>query len=190
MTYKTTFNITAIAAALLLTSACKTSSLPAQSDAEISACMRTVLKLDEGRWNYMGTIGRLNGTFRTYETTSIHAAAGEDMWSSKSFGGDVGGTEADAEIGYIKMVGTTLVPLEDGVLNREGAIQYKSCVGPDPEGRYEAHIEYKISHDDMSDSVKSVSWFSKHGSYYAEDHTNEQGQVVARRSGVYTPVEE
>ena len=92
---------------------------------------------------------------------------------------------------HIQLVGTAIVPLEDGELNHEGAVNYISCIGPDPEGRYEANIEYKIPNDDgTSDFVKSVSWFSEHGSYYAEDHINEEGRVVARRSGVYTPAEE
>lgn len=187
MTNKTTI----AAATLLFIGACQSSAVPNQSETEITSCMRTVMKLDEGRWNYMGTIARLGGTFRTYETTSIHASTGPDTWSSKSFGGDVGGTELAAEAGHIKLVGTSMVPLENGELNLKGAIKYLSCVGPDPEGRYETNIEYSIPNGDgTSDFVKNISWYSEHGSYYVEDHINEEGRVVARRSGVNTPAGE
>ena len=182
------------AAALLAVNACQTVSAPKkvnQSEAEIASCIRTVMKLDEGRWNYMGTIARLNGTFRTYETTSVHASAGPDMWSSKAFGGNVGGTEEEAKIGYVKLVGTSIVPIEDGVLQEVAAINYLSCIGPDEEGRYEASLEYKLPNKDGTfDTAKNLTWYSEHGSYFAEDNLNSLGRIVARRSGVNTPAEE
>ena len=162
-----------------------------QNEAEIVSCIRTIMKLDEGRWAYMGTIARVGGKFRTYEAISIHSSAGPDMWSSKAFGGDVGGTEESAETNLVKLVGTSIVPIENGNPNEQGAIKYLSCVGPDPEGRYEAHLEYKIPvGDGKFDTSKNVSWYSEHGSYYAEDHFNEEGRIIARRSGVNTPAAE
>jgi len=202
MKYKTVIAVTA----LFFTSACQHSNdvMPSdinqtktnqtktnQSETDIASCIRTVLALDEGRWAYMGTIARGNGKFRTYATTSVHTATGPDTWSSKSFGGDVGGDEESAEIGYVKLVGTSVVPLEDGVLNDEGAVKYTSCVGPDAEGRYEARLEYTLPHDDGSKlDVKNMTWFSEHGSYYAEDIFYKDGRVLARRSGVNTPISE
>lgn len=184
-----------VATALLFTSACqhtaKVSSATEQSEADITSCIRTIMALDEGRWSYMGTIARLNGKFRTYETTSVHTSTGVDTWSSKSFGGDVGGDEQSAEIGHVKLVGTSIIPIENGELMEETAIKYLSCVGPDAEGRYEASLEYKLPNGDGTyDSAKNVSWYSEHGSYYAEDIFDTSGRVVARRSGVNTPVNE
>jgi len=192
MNYKTVIAVSV----LLFTSACqhqgKTAQINAnQNEANIAPCIRTVMALDEGRWAYMGTIARLNGKFRTYETTSVHAAAGPDMWSSKSFGGDVGGDEESAEIGYVKLVGTSIVPIEDGELIEAAAVNYLACVGPDAEGRYQATREYKIPNGDGTyDQAKNVSWYSQHGSYFVEDNFNEAGRVVARRSGVNTPIKE
>ncbi len=192
MIYKIIF----CSAAFLITSACTTS--PAmdqvtikQSEAEITSCMRAIRKLDEGRWAYMGTIATLNGKFRTYEAISVHAAEGPDIWSNLSFGGDVGGTEDTAETGFVKLVGTSMIPLKDGELNQGEGVKFLSCVGPDKEGRYEARLEYKLSNGDGTfDTSKNVSWYSAHGSYYAEDHYSEDGRVTARRSGVYTPADE
>ena len=186
--------VCAAAAALLITSACQSVSTPAttiQSQAEIASCLRTVMKLDEGRWAYMGTIARLNGTFRTYQTTSIHADAGPDTWSSKSFGGDIADTEETAETGLVKLVGASIIPMEDGVLQEAQAINYLSCIGPDKEGRYEARLEYPLPNGDGTfDTAKNTSWYSEQGSYYAEDIYNTAGRVVARRSGVNTPASE
>ena len=160
------------------------------AQSELTDCIRTVMTLDEGRWDYMGTIAMLNGGFRTYEATSIHQAEGDDMWSSKSFGGDVGGEEATAQANIVALQGNTIVPIVDGVPNHQAAIQYKSCVGPDAEGRYEVQTEYMIPNPDGTfDTAKNVSWYSKHGSYYSEDHYNESGRIVSRRSGVNTPAD-
>jgi len=182
------------AAALFMTSACQTISAPRlayQSEPDITSCIRQIMKLDEGRWAYMGTIARLNGTFRTYQTTSLHAAVGADVWSSKAFGGDVGGTEEDAETRTVKLVGASRIPIENGVLQEEQAVRYLSCTGPDSEGRYEARLEYQMTNSDGTiETMKNVSWYSEHGSYYAEDIYNEAGRVVARRSGVNTPASE
>ncbi|MEL6687192.1 MAG: hypothetical protein AAFP97_06200 [Pseudomonadota bacterium] len=148
------------------------------------------MALDEGRWAYMGTIARLNGTFRTYEAFSIHAPAGSDRWVGRSFGGDVGGTEETAEPQFQRLIGTSLVPEEDGELVTSSAIKFNSCKGPDQEGRYEAELEYTLaSRSGGTEYVDNVSWYSEHGSYFAEDIRNEDGRVVARRSGVNTPIE-
>lgn len=187
------------AAALLLVSACQNSgdgapAIEEQNEVEIADCIRTIMKLDEGRWAYMGTIARGNGKFRTYATTSVHAAAGPDRpdtWSNQSFGGDVGGEEETAEISYSQLVGTSIVPIENGTLMEDNAVKYTSCVGPDAEGRYEAKLEYTLPHGDGSKlAVNNVSWYSEHGSYYAEDIFYKDGRVLARRSGVNTPAEE
>ena len=202
MKYKTAIAV----AVLLLTSACQHSdgmvddmanniaeiNAPAKiSNSDIASCVRTVLTLDEGRWAYMGTIARGNGKFRTYATTSVHTAVGPDTWAMKSFGGDVGGDEETAEIGYVKLVGASVIPVENDVLNEEGAIEYTSCVGPDAEGRYEATLKYTLPHNDGSKlTVNNLTWFSEHGSYFVEDLIHESGHVIARRSGVNTPIGE
>ena len=110
------------------------------------------------------------------------------MWSFRSYGGDVEEDEAEAVASISKLVGTSLVPFEDGRLDEQGAVKYTSCFGPDAEGRYEATHEYSLPHvDDRRLSVKSVVWYSEHGSYYAEDIFEDTGRVLARRSGVNTP---
>ena len=192
MTYKTAIGVTAI----LFMSACQTQENTAtvqtvQSEAEIATCIRTVMALEEGRWNYMGTIGQVYGKFRTYEAVIVNAAAGVDTWSSKAFGGDVGGDEASAELGYNKLIGTSLVSMEDGVPNEPEAHKIKSCIGPDPEGRYEIKQEYKMPNGEGGYvTSQNMTWYSEHGSYYAEDIYNEDGRIMSRRSGVYTPVTE
>ncbi|MGB0907432.1 MAG: hypothetical protein ACPGVT_08055 [Maricaulaceae bacterium] len=191
MTNKLAISLTA----LLMTSACQnaattTPGAPAQSEAEIAACLQDFFKLDEGTWAYMGTIARGNGKFRTFETTSVHASAGPDMWSYKSYGGDMG-EEYGGELSYSKLVGTTLIDFKDGKLSDEPGVKYTSCVGPDAEGRYQATQEYRLPHiDDRWLSVKSVVWQSEHGSYYAEDIFDDTGRIISRRSGVNTPVSE
>ncbi len=190
------FKIIISTAALLAAAACQASSAAGpekanQSEVEIISCIRTVAALDEGRWNYMGTIAKVWGKFRTYEAISVHAAAGPDMWSYKSFGGDTEVEEADAEVSYSKLVRTSMIPMEDGELKPEEAFKYLSCVGPDPEGRYEAHIEYKMPiGDGKYVTSKNMTWYSEHGSYYAEDIYNVEGRLASRRSGVNTPASE
>jgi hypothetical protein len=113
------------------------------------------------------------------------------MWSYKSFGGDTEVKEADAEISFSKLVGTSMIPMEDGELKHEEAFKYKSCVGPDAEGRYEAWIEYKMPiGDGKYVTSQNMTWYSEHGSYYAEDIYNVEGRLASRRSGVNTPVSE
>ncbi len=157
---------------------------------DLSPCIRTALELDEGRWDYVGTIARVDGGVRIYRTTSVHQATGPDQWSSRSFGGDVGGTEDTAETNTVILDGNMIVPINDGEPNTEAALRFSSCAGPDPEGRYEAEIEYKIpTGDGTFDLVKNVTWYGQNGAYFAEDHFNEEGRIVARRSGVYMPAD-
>jgi len=164
---------------------------PFQSEAEIASCIRTVMGLEVGRWNYMGTIGQIRGKFRTYEATFVYAAAGPDTWSFKAFGGDVGGDEESAETSYTKLVGTSLISLEDSELNEEGAHNVKSCIGPDAEGRYELWQEYKVPNGNGGfTTAKNMTWYSEHGSYYAEDFITEEGRINSRRSGVTTPIDQ
>lgn len=182
-----------LSAALLL-SACQNAApidtKPAQSAAERDACIRTVMKLDEGTWAYMGTIARGNGKFRTYETTSVHAAAGPDTWSFRSYGGDVGEEEGE-ETSYAKLVGNAITPVENDKLMHDQAVTYVSCKGPDAEGRYEAKLSYRLPHmDDRMLDVDNITWTSEHGSYYVEDIIDDTGRIIARRSGVNTPVAE
>jgi len=161
-----------------------------QSDAEIIPCIRTVMALEEGRWDYMGTIAQVRGTFRTYEAVFVYASTGPDMWSFKAFGGDVGGDEETAEESFSQLVGTSIIPVEDGELKEEEAHKILSCVGPDAEGRYEVQQEYKISIGDGAYvTSKNMTWYSEHGSYYAEDIYND-GRISSRRSGVTTPIGE
>lgn len=158
---------------------------------DLSECILKVMELDEGRWSYVGTIARVDGGVRIYETTSIHSSNGDGTWTSKSFGGDVGGTEDTAEVGKVTIEGNSIVPVEDGKPNRDAAVQITACEGPDPEGRYEVQKAYRIPVEGGTfDYVTNVSWYGQRGSYYAEDHRNEVGRVIARRSGVYMPVTE
>ncbi len=180
-----------ISTAVILT-ACNNSTaqqavMPEQSSADLANCIRTVLTLDEGTWDYMGTIARMNGKFRTYQTTSIHASAGENKWSARSFGGDVGEDYSNVTH-YVHLSGTRLIPLEDGTPNEAAALDYKSCSGPDTEGRYEFEFEYSEPFDDDSRLIiKNQTWRSAHGSHFTEDIFDETGRLRARRSGVYTP---
>ena len=163
----------------------------AQGEAEIASCIRTIMALEQGRWNYMGTIGQTRGKFRTYEATIVNAAVGPDTWSSKAFGGDVGGDEASADIGHNKLIGTALVSMEDGEPNEAEAHQIESCVGPDAEGRYEIKQTYKMPNGSGGYvTSQNMTWYSEFGSYYAEDIRNEDGRIMSRRSGVYTPAVE
>lgn len=162
-----------------------------ESTGDLSACILKTMELDEGRWEYVGTIARLDGGVRTYETTSVHFANGDGTWASKSFGGDVGGTEEAAEIGIVTLEGNSIVPIIDGVADVDAAIEIVSCKGPDPEGRYEVQKTYKLPIEDGGfDYVTNISWYGQSGSYFAEDHRNADGRVVARRSGVYMPASE
>lgn len=191
MPSKIIFGITA----LMLCNACQPSENTAapqgmQNEAELISCIQTVLKLDEGQWAYMGTIARGNGKFRTFETTSDHKATGLDTWAFSSSGGDVG-EEYSGETSYSKLLGTSLIPIEDDELNEEDAVKFTSCKGPDAEGRYEVTREYGLPHmDERRLTVKNMGWYSEHGSYYAEDIIDDTGRIIARRSGVNTPAGE
>ncbi len=171
--------------------AAQTSAEGETSTQDLSDCIQKIMELDEGRWSYMGTIARVDGGVRTYETTSVHSSNGDGTWTSKSFGGDVGGTETDAEVGTVTLEGNSIVPIENGAPNRNAAVEVVACEGPDPEGRFEAQKTYKIPVEGGTfDYVTNVSWYGERGSYYAEDHRNEDGRVIARRSGVYLPLED
>lgn len=160
----------------------------AQSIAEIETCLRTVMELDEGTWNYMGTNAQFRGTFATYQTTSVHASAGPDTWSNMSYGGDMSPEESNV-VSYVRLVGNTLVPLEDGELQEDGRVVYTSCSGPDSAGRYFATLTYDF---DIGDGITiyatSESWYSENGSHFQEDLRNEKGRLVGRRSGINYPV--
>lgn len=183
------------ATAALMISACQNASVPSaaaepQTELEIADCVRAIMTLDEGLWAYTGTIARVNGKFRTYVTTSEHKSAGVDMWSARSYGGDVEEDAATAEASIVKLIGTAITPIEDGVPNPDDAVTYTACRGPDPEGRYEATQRYSLPYtDDKRLSVTSTLWQSAHGSYFAEDIFDDTGRIIARRSGVNTPLE-
>ncbi|MEM7701537.1 MAG: hypothetical protein AAF251_06325 [Pseudomonadota bacterium] len=158
---------------------------------DLSECILKVIELDEGRSEYTGTIARVDGGVRTYVTTSIHSSNGDGTWTNKSFGGDVGGTEDDAEVSVVTVEGNFVIPIENGKLNREAAVEITACDGPDPEGRYEVKKSYKIPVEGGSfDYATNVSWYGERGSYYAEDLRDPDGRIIARRSGVYLPVHE
>ncbi len=100
----------------------------------------------------------------------------------------MGGTEENAEIGIVKLDGNSIVPTIDGVADLDAAVEIVSCSGPDPEGRYETQKTYKIPVGDRGfDLVTNISWYGQNGSYFAEEHRNADGRIVARRSGVYMP---
>ena len=185
---------TAFATAAFLTTACasvgeQTLANTTQPEAEFESCIRTIMQLDEGTWNYMGTIARLSGGFGPYQTTSVHSSAGPDTWSNQSFGGDVEGDEGDKN--YVRLVGNAIIPLVDGKLQHENKLLYTSCEGPDAEGRYASTVEYSMALEDGTRlNAKSTNWASDRGSYYAEFLTDQTGRIVARRSGVTWPVEE
>ncbi|QJB69905.1 hypothetical protein [Parasphingorhabdus halotolerans] len=154
-------------------------------------CIRKIMQLDEGRWEYFGTIATLNGKFRIYRATSVHTQIDTDTWSSQSFGGDTGTSEDSAKPNLVRLVGDRLVPIIDGTLNLSADTHYRSCSGPDPEGRYQAEVEYRIPNGDGTfDTAHNVSWYSEHGSYFTEFHVNEAGRTVARRSGIQRPAED
>ncbi len=69
-------------------------------------------------------------------------------------------------------------------------VKYTACSGPDKEGRYLIKMEYSEPFDETSRIyVKNETWRSEHGSHFNEDHRDETGRLVARRSGVLTPVD-
>lgn len=187
--------IAAIGLAAIILSAC--SAQTSETSGEVSSikpdmndCLRTVLTLDEGTWDYMGVIARLDGTYRTFETTSTHAAAGDDIWSSSSSGGDIS-EDYSGETEYHKLVGTWLRPYEDGEAKDEGGVEFTSCTGPDEEGRYAFTLKYNMPLQDGSPIyVTNKTWRSEHGSHFHEEHVDETGRLRARRSGVYTPAKD
>lgn len=162
-----------------------------QSESELISCIRKTKELEEGRWAYMGTIAQVAGKFRTYEAIFVNRTTGPDNWVSKAFGGDVGGDENNAEEFTNRLVGTMVVPIENGVLNEDAAYRYIYCKGPDEKGRYEARSEYKMpgAEEGTFVTAKNLTWYSEHGSYYVEDIYTSEGVVNSRRSGVMTPLE-
>ena len=187
-------NVLIAISTMLFATACQTSDSFAsenitQSEAEIANCLRAIMQLEEGTWAYMGTIAQSKGKFRTFETTSERTILGPDMWKSRSYGGDITGTGGQGETS--KIVGASIISIEDGILQEDSAIKYTSCVGPDAQGRYESWKEYEL--EPMNGKkvyAKALQWHSEHGSYFAEDIFDESGYTFARRSGVYTPIDE
>ncbi|MEM7701538.1 MAG: hypothetical protein AAF251_06330 [Pseudomonadota bacterium] len=158
---------------------------------DLSECILKIMDLDEGRRSYVGTIARANGDVRVYRATSVHTANGDGTWNTLTYGGDTGETEETAEVTVVTVEGNAIVPVEDGKKDREASVDILSCRGPDPEGRYQIETQYKLSAEERGfDYVTNTSWYGQAGSYYAEDIRNGEGRIIARRSGVYLPLED
>ncbi len=154
----------------------------------MNACLADVMQMKLGTWDYTGVIARMNGTFRTYVTRSVHGETSDGTLSFQSFGGDV----YDDSISYSRLVGTQMLPVIDGVQQKTG-IQFISCTGPDAEGRYFTSSEYTLPEEEGDTekfSVKAASTYSSSGSYYSEDIYTESGRIIAQRAGVTLPVKE
>lgn len=155
---------------------------------DLSQCIRSAMDLTVGEWKYTAVIARLDGNFRVYETESIHGKADADTWTSRSFGGDVEETETSTT----RLVGDRWVPIENGELQPDQAMTFRSCEGPNELGWYATVSEYKLmadSADGQPYHVRATSTYGLTGSYFTEEITAASGELVARRSGVTIPAE-
>ena len=152
----------------------------------LEACLGKVMQLKLGTWDYTGVIARMNGSFRTYVTRSVHGKSNDGTLTFQSFGGDV----YDESISYSRLVASRMLPVIEGVQQQTG-IQFTSCSGPDIEGRYFTSSEYTLPPEEGDTSifyVKAASTFSKSGSYFSEDIVDDTGRIIAQRAGVTLPV--
>lgn len=176
--------------AVFAISACAIQAEPSASDAapDLNACLTQVMSLMEGKFDYTGVNARISGGYSTFITQSTHEARPDGSWAYTSFGGDMEAPSAS----IVRLVGNQIRTRADEDGASEAARTFSACDGPNEVGRITTRSTYElppIESDPQTLSVDITALYGVEGAYFTETITNEQGEIVAYRSGVSVPTE-
>ena len=171
-------------------SACATQAEPAVSnpDVDLNACLKQVMSLMEGKFDYTGVNARISGGYNTFITQSTHDPRPDGSWAYTSFGGDMDAPSTS----IVRLVGNQIRtrPDEDGA--SEAARTFSKCEGPNQVGRITTRSTYElppVESDPQTLSVDIIALYGEEGAYFTETISDELGNIVAYRSGVSVPTE-
>ena len=155
---------------------------------DLNACLTQVMSLMEGKFNYTGVNARISGGYSTFITQSTHDPRHDGSWAYTSFGGDM--EEPSASI--VRLVGNQIRTRanEDGA--SEAARTFSTCEGPNEVGRITTRSTYElppVESDPQTLKVDITALYGEEGAYFTETISDEQGNIVAYRSGVSVPTE-
>ena len=171
-------------------SACATHAEPAKSNLEpdLNACLAQVMGLMEGKFDYTGVNARVSGGYSTFITQSTHDPRPDGSWTYTSFGGDMEAPSAS----IVRLVGNQIRTRADEDGASEAARTFSKCEGPNEVGRITTRSTYElppVESDPQTLSVDIIALYGVEGAYFTETIANEQGEIVAYRSGVSVPTE-
>jgi len=190
-----TISRTAIATSVMLISACATSNIGEPTvqrvGSDFETCLTKAMDMMVGTWEYTSVIEGFLGGYVTWSTRTIHDAPIDGMYVSRSFGGDMSEEDENSNE-YERIIGNQIVRIENGVAQTENARTFTSCSDPDGVGRIKTTSTYETSFDVPGAenlTVDNYSSFSEGGTFFIEEMRNVDGDIVARVSGVTTPVD-
>jgi len=163
----------------------------AQSKSALEPCLVEAMDMMVGTWEYTSTIERISGGYRTFQTRSIHEKERDKFWSSRAFGGDIPAEESN-EIEYERVSGNQILQVIDGEDQTSDARTFSSCEGPDDVGRIKTTSTYQFPLNEDGTGIlyaENYSSFSNGGTFFFEKIRNEDGEIIARTSGVTVPVD-
>jgi hypothetical protein len=137
----------------------------------------------EGTFDYTGTIARISGGYRTFVTQSTHLPQPDGSWEYRSFGGDMD----EPSTSTVRLVGNQILTRPDEPDAIEGQRTFTSCDGPNEVGRITTRSTYElVATPDFPQTlyVDVLALYGEEGAYFTETITDEDGEVVAYRSGV------
>lgn len=156
--------------------------------ADLNPCLQQVMAHMEGTFDYTGTIARISGGYRTFITQSTHMPREDGSWEYRSFGGDMEEPSAST----VRLVGNQILTRPDEPDATEGQRTFTSCEGPNEVGRITTRSNYELpGTPDFPQTlfVDILALYGEEGAYFTETITNEDGDVVAYRSGVSVATE-
>lgn len=155
----------------------------ATAAADLNPCLQQVMGHMEGAFDYTGTIARISGGYRTFITQSTHTARPDGSWEYRSFGGDM----EEPSLSIVRLVGNQIRTRPDEPDAIEGRRTFTSCEGPNDVGRITTRSTYELPPvPDIPQTllVDVLALYGEQGAYFTETISNEDGDVVAYRSGV------
>lgn len=162
------------------------------TDADLEACITQAQNMMVGTWDYVSIIERISGGYRTFSTRSIHYAPKDALYSSRAFGGDIEESEEDSELEYERIAGNQIFQVVDGEDQIDRARTFLTCEDPDDVGRIKTTSTYQFPLDEEGSEMltaNNYSSFSDTGTFFFEEILDENGEIIARVSGVTTPVD-
>jgi len=140
----------------------------AQSKSALEPCLVEAMDMMVGTWEYTSTIERISGGYRTFPA------------------------EESNEIEYERVSGNQILQVVDGEDQTSDARTFSSCEGPDDVGRIKTTSTYQFPLNEDGTEIlyaENYSSFSNGGTFFFEKIRNEDGEIIARTSGVTVPVD-